>query len=178
LAYEDLARIASDSGERLDDLEDRLWNGTAVGEIFKVFFALYCTAPSLASWEKATQLAERTAARHRVPGSRSSFYAARHRFKSVAHLWAAWSIRGRAFQSNLEVGYEGWHDFQFFLAESEILREWGQSWQIKRAKSKPPLPTEVWHVPDSWVPPKKSSGWPQAGAIPVIKVEEELLSCL
>jgi hypothetical protein len=57
LTYEELARIASDAGERLDDLEDRWWNGTATGEIFKVFYALAHMDPSLASWANATRLA-------------------------------------------------------------------------------------------------------------------------
>ncbi len=33
-------------------------------------------------------------------------------------------VYGRAIRSDPDVGYEGWHDFQFFLAEAEILHRW------------------------------------------------------
>src|SRR5882724_10458462 len=53
LRYEELSRIASDSGARLDDLESRWWDGTATGELFKTLFALANADPRLASWENA-----------------------------------------------------------------------------------------------------------------------------
>ena len=33
-------------------------------------------------------------------------------------------VYGRAIRSDPDVGYEGWHDFQFFVAEAEILHRW------------------------------------------------------
>ena len=70
----------------------------------------------------------------------TSLYEARRRFWSVAHLWGAWSIREGQFVQHPEIGYNGRADFQSFLAEAEILRQWGQSWRPPRAKSEPPLP--------------------------------------
>ena len=49
-------------------------------------------------------------------------------------------------------------DFQSFLAEAEILRQWGQTWQQRRATSEPPLPSEVWRVPGNWEPPTRRPG--------------------
>ena len=178
LAYEDLARIASDSGTRFDDLDDRRWEGSATGETFKALYALAHTDPTLASWGNATKLVMLIAAQHRVRGSRSSIYAARSRYVSVAHLWGAWSIRGRQFRSDPSVGYQGWHDFQFFLAEAEVLRWWGQSWRPSRAKSEPPLPAEVWRVPESWEPPETQPGWPRTGGIPGMTIPNDLLAHL
>jgi hypothetical protein len=178
LAYEDLARIVSDSGFPLDDIEDRWWDGTSTGETFKALFALAHTDPALASWGNATKLIEGLAARHRVPGSRSALYDARRRYGSVAHLWGAWSIRERRFQSDPETGYEAWHDLQFFLAESEILRRWGRSWRPDRVNSEPPLPEEAWHVPDGWAPPERQPGWPQTGGIPALTIPKDLLEGL
>ncbi len=176
LAYEDLARIASDSGTPLDDIEERWWDGTATGETFKALYALAQTDPALASWGNATRLVEDNASKHDVPGSRSSLYKARSRYRSVAHLWGAWSIRERRFQSDPSVGYEGWHDFQFFLAEAEILRRWGQSWRPNRAKSEPLLPAEAWRVPDGWAPPESQPGWPRTGGIPGMTIPDDLLA--
>jgi hypothetical protein len=118
------------------------------------------------------------AARHRVPGSRSSLYEARSRYRSVAHLWAAWSIRESRFQTDPSVGYEGSHDFQFFLAEAEYLRRWGQSWRPERAQSEPPLPAEAWRVPEGWAPPESQPGWPQTGGIPDLTIPDDLLTDL
>ena len=51
-------------------------------------------------------------------------------------------VYGRAIRSDPDVGYEGWHDCQFFLAEAEILTGG------ERAKAEPPLSAEAWRVPD------------------------------
>ena len=121
LAYEDLARIFSDAGTPLDDIKQRWWDGLSTGETFKALFALAYTDRTLASWGNATKLAELAAEENKVHASRSSLYDARSRYGSVAHLWAAWCIRERRFQSDPDNGYEFWHDFQFFLAEAEFL---------------------------------------------------------
>lgn len=178
LSYDDLFRIASGSGARLDDLESRLFDATATGELLKLLFALFNTDPGLASWENAIKLAKPVAAKHQVPSSRAKFQSARARFLSVAHLWAAWSIRERRFVSHPEVGYDGWLDFQFFLAESEILRAWGQTWRPPRDKATPPLPAEVWQVPESWSPPERKPSWPLTGVIPDLGVPADALARL
>jgi len=171
----ELAQLAPDPDVALNDLDRRRWEGSAVGELFKALWLLARTDPARASWANAIRLAETTAARHRVSGARSALYEARRRFDSVAHLWGAWSIRGRRFQHNLSVGYEGAHDFQFFLAEAEMLRRWGRSWRAKRANSRPPLPANAWRVPDGWEPPEHKPTWPRSGGIPDLILPEELL---
>jgi hypothetical protein len=178
LRPEELLRIVSDGGAHLDDVESRVWGGSATGELFKLLFALFNTDPGLASWENAIKLVKPTAAKHGAPNSRAKLQSARARFLPVAHLWAAWCIRERRFVSHSEVGYEGWHDFQFFLAEAEILRAWGQSWRPPRAKANPPLPAEVWQVPESWSPPERRPGWPLTGVIPALGVPADLLARL
>ena len=40
LPYNDLSRIVKDGGARLDDLDQRWWGGTVMGELFKILFAL------------------------------------------------------------------------------------------------------------------------------------------
>lgn len=179
LPYQDLLRIASDAGTPLDDIEDRSKEGIATGEIFKTLCALAQTDASLASWGNATKLYKTVTTKHRVSGSRSAFYAARSRYLAVAHLWGALCIRDRRFDSRPDVGYEGWHDFQFFLAEAETLRRWGQSWRPRRAKAKPPLPEHVWRVPDGWKPPQVQPGWPtREGRIPAMTIPRDLLDQL
>ena len=53
LSYDDLLRIAKDAGGRLDDLDKRWWGGTAMGELFKVLFALAHHDLKRASWENS-----------------------------------------------------------------------------------------------------------------------------
>src|SRR6476646_4161649 len=71
LSYDALARIAKDAGQRLTDLEERWWYGTASGELFKTLLALAFTNPALASWENAVRIAELAAVRAKARGSRT-----------------------------------------------------------------------------------------------------------
>src|SRR5262245_52271475 len=41
--YDVLAPVLMDAGEPLGDLQERWWGGSATGELFKTFFALYNT---------------------------------------------------------------------------------------------------------------------------------------
>jgi len=175
LSHEELFRIATDAGERLDDLDKRWWGATVTGEIFKVFFILANTEPTLASWSNAIRVAEVTAARRKVSGARSALRQALSKFKTVSHLWGAWSIRGGEFSPQPEVGYDGYADFQSFLAEAEILRTWGRSWRAARDKAEPPLPEDVWQVPEDWRPLACKPGWPETGAIPRMTLPEDLI---
>ena len=52
---------------------------------------------------------------------------AKRRFLSVAHLWGAYSIRGRKWQERVDLNYSFGDDVESFLAEAEILRRWGQT---------------------------------------------------
>ncbi len=181
LSNETLLQLLRDAGgafgeaESLDDVDARLWAGTATGEMMKAYFILAETDGKRASWSKAVQLAEDAAGRRR--GARTQLWAARSRFLTVAHLWAAWAIRGWQFFPDSANGYDGWTDFQFFLAEAEILRDWGQNWHRGR-KAGPPLPAEVWRVPDDWRPPERRPGWPMTGAIPQMSLHADLLAGL
>jgi hypothetical protein len=175
LTYEELARLYADAGVPLDDVEVRWRDGTAAGELFKALYALARTDPTLASWEKAAKLIRENAAKQDASASRSLLLDIRRRYRSVMHLWAAWCIRGREIRSDPEVGYEGWHDFQFFLAEAETLLAWGRCWRPKRAKAEPPLSADAWRVPEGWKPPTPQPGWPRTGGIPDLTLPADLL---
>jgi hypothetical protein len=178
LPYESLARIQEDAGELITDLDKRWWGGIATGNIFKTFFVLARTHEALASWNNAVRVFELAASRARSSGSRSQLWKERTRFLSVAHLWGAWSIRDGKFETRPEIAYDGYHDFQSFLTESEDLRYWGQTWRPPRAKSEPPLPPDVWRVPDDWSPPNRQPGWPNTGMIPRMTLPADLLAGL
>lgn len=181
LSYETLASIYADGSglaeAGLDDLSQRCWAGTATGELVKVYFLLTCGHESLASWNNAIKVAKAVWAQDRC-GSRTQIWSARSQFLSVAHLWGAWSIRRGRFFTKPDVGYDGWTDFQFFLAEAEILRDWGQHWRQRRRKAEPPLPPDVHQVPDDWHPPERQPGWPQTGMIPLMALSDSLLARL
>jgi hypothetical protein len=174
LSQHDLVRIMRDSGLHLADREKRWWGGSAVGEAFKIFLALYNSDRGLASWSNAVTIAEKNVGRR--SGSRTALYEAKSRFWEVAHLWGAWSIRNRQFVPSPTVGYDGSTDFQSFLAEAEILREWGQEWQPLRRNSESPSPPYAWRVPEGWEPPAREAGWPKTGIIPYFTIAEELLA--
>jgi hypothetical protein len=176
LPYNHLIRIATDAGARLDDLDARWWEGTTIGQVFKTLFALFNTDPELATWEKAILIAQRVAAKEGASGSRSALWKARTHYLSVVHLWGAWAIREGTFAPSPDVDYDEWADFQSFLAESEILRRWGQTWRPTRAKAEPLLPADVWRVPDDWEPPARQPGWPKTGQIPDIVIPDNVLS--
>lgn len=173
LNQESLLKLTTSGGERLDDLEKRWREGLWAGEILKAYFILSWNTPKQASWEKAIGYAVDAASIAKVSGVRSSFKKAQKQFETVAHLWGAWAIREGKFTHDPETGYEARIDFQAFLAESEILRDWGQNWKPGYAKAKTPLPANVWRVPDDWHPPKREDGWPQIGVIPHMTFDEE-----
>ncbi|MCR9093114.1 MAG: hypothetical protein NXI30_02750 [bacterium] len=176
LGYDQLAEIATGAGESIDDLEDRHFGGTAIGEVFKVLFALHNTEPVLASWENAIKITRAHARRHEVAASRSLILKHRQRFHSVAHLWAALSLRENRWTTDESCGYEGAHDFAYFLEEAETLRRWGQHWRHPREGSEPPLPKDVWRVPQDWSPPERQPGWPtRPGRIPMVFIDEDVL---
>jgi hypothetical protein len=174
LTYEKLLRIATDAGDSLDDLQKRNQAGLLVGDTFKILFALAKTDPSLASWNNAARIVEKTV----LGASRTAVFNARSDFISVAHLWGALSIREGRFTPHPDVGYSGYDDFQSFLAEAEVLRAFGQEWLPPRAKSKPILPADAWRVPDEWKPPLPKTGWPMIGAIRLSEVLPEQLADL
>jgi hypothetical protein len=178
LSYDALSQIAMDAGEKLNDLDQRWEGGLATGDLFKTLFVLAESHPELASWENTTRIYEVCAIGAKCKGARSALWRERSRFLTVAHLWAAWSIRDGKFGEIPEVGYDGFADFQSFLTEAEILRDFGQQWRSPRAKSKPPLPAEVWRVPEGWEPPARQPDWPNSGAIPSLKLPPDLISTL
>ena len=141
----------------LEDLDERWWEATTTGELLKTVWALYNTNRALASWNNAVKLARVVAARAKRPGakppvSRSVYWAARRRYLAVAHLWAAWCIREGRFGTRPEIGYDGYAEFNSFLAESEIIRRWGQAYLSSRKSSVPILPSELWYVGEDWRP--------------------------
>jgi len=173
LPYDQLMRIVTGGGELLEDRDDRVWAATATGEQFKALRALYNTDKRLATWNNAIRIAEKVAGTEK--GARSLQWKARQRFLSVAHLWAAWSIREWQFTAAPEVDYDYYDDFQFFLAEAEFLRDWGQTWRPPRANSKTLLPSDVWRVPPGWGPPKRKANWPETGRIPCLRIPDDLI---
>ena len=51
-------------------------------------------------------------------------------------------------------------------------------WRPSRAKSEPPLPSEVWRVPLDWKPPPRQPGWPNTGMIPDLALPDDLIAGL
>jgi hypothetical protein len=178
LSQDKLERLFMECGATLTDAAERWEGGLSTGELFKVLFILAKDKPELASWENAIKIYEMSAKRAGVSGTRTDLHERRMRFLAVAHLWAAWSIRGEKLNNHPEVEYDHWTDFQYFLAEAEILRDFGQTWRQSRAKAEPPLRAEVWRAPLDWKPPPRRPGWPNTGMIPDLGLPDELMTGL
>jgi hypothetical protein len=146
-----------------------------MGELFKVLFALANHDPELASWEHAARIVEATAAKAKAYGSRTSIMEAKRRFLSVAHLWGAYSIRGRKWREQVDVNYSFADDVQSFLAEAEYLRIWGQTWIVDARNAKSALPAEAWALPENWAPAPRKPDWPPTGVIPSIRLPHGVL---
>jgi hypothetical protein len=136
-------RLLVDAGEPLPDPLERSQEALRIGEAFKVLFGLASSHSELASWSNAIKLVDLMGKRAKARGATTALWRARRRYILVAHLWAAWSIREGKFGALPAAGYDGYDDFQSFLTEAEILRDFGQNWRSRRAKSRPPLPVDV-----------------------------------
>ena len=176
LPYSDLKRIAEGAGQPLTDLDKRWYQATAAGQMLKTYFGLCNTDPGLATLTNVIKIAERVAGQHRKSGSRSNLHDCWSRYRSVAHLWGAWVLRDLRFMEKPEVGYDYATDFQAFLLESEVLRQWGERWTHSRAKAAPPLQGDIWRVPEDWRPPQWIEGWPNTGKIAVYQIPDEYMS--
>lgn len=173
LSNEILGQLVSDGSAPTDDWEKQQRAGIATGEILKIYYALFHTDPKLASWANAQRYAEHIGRQHEVPASHGTLYQQRSEMMTVAHLWAAYCIRDRTWLGGTAPGYDGFTDFQFFLAEAELLRRWGQSWVPSRKEAQPPLPADVWRTPNEWSPPDREPGWPRTGGIPKLLLDAE-----
>jgi hypothetical protein len=177
LSYDILGQIAEHSGT-LTDLDDRWDGGRAIGKVFKALYSLAQKHSALASWQNAILLYQICARREGKSSSRTRLYQYLNRFKTVAHLWGAFSIREGCFEGRPEAGYDGHDDFQCLLFEAEILRDFGQKWRRQQAKASPPLPPDVWRVPPGWKPPVRQFGWSATGTSPDLTLPGDLIAQL
>ncbi len=183
------ARLFRDAGVPLGEWETRAREGQAVGEVVKVLLALWLRDQQYASWEKAMKIVREHAAPRTGGGSRSRLMELKGRYLAVAHLWAAWQLREGRFTTDTEVGYDGYADFEAFIAESEIIRKWGQALGplsfIDSGEEKtidPPdqpfFTGDMWKPPTDWRPCERQPHWPLTGVIPVITLPEKMLGGL
>jgi hypothetical protein len=128
-----------------NDLRRRWRYGSMTGELLKVLIWLTARHPKLASWNKASQWLE---AMNHKGFTRSAIYDRKGQFLRVAHLWGAYSLNGQ------KIG-----DLQRFLALSEQIRMWGQSWRREALKADPLLGDDMWIPPKWWKHPDPD--WPE-----------------
>jgi hypothetical protein len=176
IRHDDLIDLVIAGGSELSDVSERNLSGRMTGEIFKTYFALAQTHPDRASWSNAQRIVTHVAGRAGHRAGTTHLKAQRNRHRSVAHLWAAASIREYRFGDDASVGYDGLADFMSFLAEAELLRHWGETWKQPLAKAMPPLSgMDIWRSPDDWSPLPRLAGWPSTGRIPVLTLPDELV---
>lgn len=156
-----LERLLATPGATLDDDElAKCWqDGIAMGETYKMLFALMQKRPKLASWRSAMKLVEHIRKGTDLPGSHGYLSNVKTRYVSVAHLWAARLIQNR-FEHIDDHWYNESDAFQWFLHDAEILRRVGGNFVAKRNGAEPLLDGDGWRVPDDWQPPQPRMGYP------------------
>ena len=87
-------------------------------------------------------------------------------------------IRGDRLIPMPDVGYHAYDDLLSFVAETEVLRNWGQNWKHAAANSPHPMPIDAWRVTDGWQLPASRPGWPERGRVPYLSLPENLLTGL
>lgn len=177
VGYDDLLKIAITDHVPLNTLAERTLQGRAVGEMFKVIVALANAKPALASWNNAARIVAHEAGRQKVAGQRSKLWDAKAEFASVAHLWGALSIRG-GFEPDAAEGLTLADDFETFLTESEVLREWGQAFKAPRADARPPLQEDVWRLDPAWIAKHPIRKKAKPGHVPHIALSGDYLALL
>lgn len=174
LSYETLASIAHEAGTPLLDLNERLEGGGLVGDLVKVLFSLEWAHIPIASFKSAVTILSRERAKAGKKGAPTFIRAQWNRFLPMAHLWGAWSFRQGRFGTVPAVGYDGLADFQSFLVEAEILRDFIQ---VTRKKAGSPSPSllDMYQLPDGWTLPQRQPGWPPTGRVPLPTLPPELV---
>ncbi len=174
-SYDTLAWVATTGGKRLGDLDRWMRDGIWLGELTRIYYLLSYRHPHLASWENAARILEKTTGPR--GGSRSMFMDAKKRMRSVAHLWGAFAIRGFRFKQIPVIGYDYRDDFEYFLADAQMLKKWGLNWKPKRAKAGSPLSDTMYELPGFWLPHQRA-GWPPVGGLTSADLDENLLEGL
>src|SRR5258707_7627362 len=98
LAYNDLSLIVKDGGARLDDLDQRWWGGTVMGELFKILFAFANHYPERASWEYSARIVEKYATTAKVSGTRASIMPASRGFLPFEAPLSAYVMSGDKYR--------------------------------------------------------------------------------
>lgn len=175
LSPETLRELLGHRRSPLDDLADRLERGKVAGYLLELLWALYNTDPKLTTWNQVFDAAETIAAKRKTRGAKTGFKRIKREFEPVIHLWGALSMRDWQFAHMPQIGYDQHSDFQFFLAEAEQLRQWGQKACPVRKGSRPYLSERLWQVPDGWKPPERKENWPETGQLPEPVISEKLV---
>lgn len=162
-----MGRATSIAGGDLPDLNERVFEVTAVGQVVKTLFVLSWNHGRAASWANAYA----TASRHAGPivkrlASTAYLKVQCGRFKSVAHLCAALCMRDSKFEPKPLVGYGLVEDFHSFLAEAEWVRGWGLHWNRPMPAASPPFAgVDMWQPPVFWYPLPRKTDWPRSGGV-------------
>ncbi len=92
------------------------------------------------------------------------------------------NTRGHRFRRINQIGYTAWKDFEAFIAEAEIYREWGEDHYAppKRKKAMPLLdPALTWKPPPDWVLTwRRSPGWPPPPRVPRFSLAEWMMEAV
>lgn len=173
---------AAEALTRAGKFVGRWYEGTVAGAQVEMVWALAHHAPQQASRRKAVYLMEIQATKDKRPGTKSQFGDIWSQYQPVAHLWAAFNTRRHRFRRIDEVGYTAWKDFEAFITEAEIYREWGENhYAPPKQKKRTPLldPALTWKPPPNWVLTwHMSLGWPPPPTVPPFSLAEWMIEAL
>jgi len=169
--------LYSGAGVLLGDIQKRWQSAEWVGDYMMTMATLCMSHPEYASQENAIRIMLVALGKAKKSGARSSILDAVKRYSGVAHLWAAWRIRGGFFVATEQTDNWARKDFITFLAESQSLLNFGLEWErpgVRHGK-KTMMDANAWCVPKDWPEYYEQVGDEGVSAIPRLRFCDEQL---
>jgi hypothetical protein len=138
-------------------------HGAWVGEVVKTLWALICSQPSIASWERAIREIQNQRACAGGTISRATLRACLSEMRPALHLWGAGALRERRWLDDPNVGYDRIDDLSAFMTEAMTLLQQLCIWRDGRDQPDLLLAGAMFGPwPESHEP---RPGWPRTGGI-------------
>jgi hypothetical protein len=149
-------------------------HGGVAGEVVKSLWALICSHPDIASWERAIRVIQNQRACAGSTINRATLRACLSKMRPVLHLWGALALREHQWLDNPNVGYHRLDDLSAFMTEGMTLLHQLCIWRDHRKQPDLLLAGEMFGPWPDWEPHEPRPGWPRTGGIYCISFPPEV----